>query len=86
MAIRRVSEKPFRVSQLLGIEDDPGQSRLVLQLGTPDGAMVELACDYRAAHLIASALGRWQSYRSAEQSGRKTAKLADEPGRLPCCP
>ncbi len=86
MSIKRVSEEPYAVTQLLGIEDCPDRGLVVIQLGTPDGAMVEVACAYRAAHLIAAALGRWQTYRTALQAGRKTAKKASVPGRLTCCP
>jgi hypothetical protein len=86
VTIKRASDEPVAVSQVLGLEDDPATSEVRLQLGTPDGRMVEIACSYRAAHVLAAALGRWQGMRTADQAGRKTARLAATPGRLPCCP
>ncbi|MSP83736.1 MAG: hypothetical protein EXQ94_12665 [Alphaproteobacteria bacterium] len=86
MSIRRATEEPYPVTQFLGLEDEQAKDRVLLQLGTPDGRMLEIACTYRAAHLVAAALGRWQTYRTADGASRKTAILSSNPGRLPCCP
>jgi len=86
MTIVTATAQPVPVTQFLGIEDDPATGRLVLELGTPEGRVLQIACSYRAAHLVAAALARWQGYRVAEQAKRRTARLADDPGKLPCCP
>lgn len=80
------TKEPVPVTQFLGIEDDPEGERLVLELGTPDGHVLRVDCSYRAAHLVAASLARWQGYRVERQAKRKTARLADDPGKLPCCP
>ena len=86
MSVITETLEAMQKSRFVGFDDDPVHERIILLLGMPNGHVLEVACAYRAAHLIAAALGRWQQVRMAATGPRRRAKLATTPGRLPCCP